>query len=363
VVLEHQERAGKKILISGGGRCNFTNLYSGPQNFLSANDHFCKSALSRFKPSDFIDLVTRHNIEFYEKTLGQLFCKVSAKQITGLLLSECKQTGVKVVLNCKVSKVKKEQEFFKIETSQGRYSTASLVIATGGLSFTKMGASDFGYRIARQFGIQVHECQPALVPLTWNSEDHKKFGDLSGISLDAKVSCAGKDFREAILFTHRGLSGPAILQISSYWKRGELIRIDLFPDFDIAAWLIEKKAAGERSQLKNIMAQFFPKRFCETWCKYFSPSKPLQTYTEKKLQSIAAHLHQWEVKPAGDEGYEKAEVTLGGVDTDELSSKTLESRKIPGLYFMGEVVDVTGHLGGHNFQWAWASGFAAGQVV
>jgi predicted Rossmann fold flavoprotein len=364
LVAEHAERVGKKILISGGGRCNFTNLYSNPKNFISQNEHFCKSALSRYTPSDFISWVEKHGIEYYEKTLGQLFCKLSAKKITSLLLQECHEAHVKILLNCKINRVQKNSaEKFEVESNQGTLSAASLVVATGGLSFPHMGASDLGYRIAHQFGLRVHDCRPALVPLLWKPEDLQRFAELSGISLPVEISCKGQYFRENLLFTHRGLSGPAILQISSYWTLGEAIHIDLLPDVDILSWLIERKKRGEKSQLKNLLNEFFPKRFAHLWCQYFAPSQPLNRYSEKQLHEIDHQLHHWKIFPAGTEGYGKAEVTLGGIDTEELFSKTLESRKVPGLYFVGEVIDVTGHLGGHNFQWAWASGFAAGQVV
>ncbi len=363
LVLEHSERVGKKILISGGGRCNFTNLYSNPKNFLSKNEHFCKSALSRFTPADFISLIEKYRIEHYEKKLGQLFCKVSAKQITLLLSQECHEARAKILFHSKIVRVQKLSAGFEVETNQGKYQAHSLVVATGGLSFPKIGATDLGYRIAQQFNIEVHEPQPALVPLLWNAEDLQRFQELSGISLPVQVSCHGQVFKENLLFTHRGLSGPAILQISSYWNCGESVIIDLLPDIDIQTWLIEKKKRKEKGELKNLLSGFFPKRFAQAWCEAFAPSRPLKSFSIPQLESIAHQLHHWEIFPAATEGYGKAEVTKGGIDTHELSSQTLESKKVPNLYFIGEVVDVTGHLGGHNFQWAWASGFVSGQVV
>ncbi|MFO1519588.1 MAG: NAD(P)/FAD-dependent oxidoreductase [bacterium] len=361
-VLEKAERAGKKILISGGGRCNFTNLYSRPENFLSENDHFCKSALARFTPADFISLVEKHGIAYYEKKLGQLFCESSAKEITGLLLRECGEAGVKIRLKSEVLSVEKNSAF-EIRLPAETLKAHSLVVATGGLSFPKLGGSDLGYRLARQFGLKVTECAPALVPLTWGKKDKEFFSELAGVSLEAAVACGKVSFRENILFTHKGLSGPAVLQISSYWKPGDLLTIDLFPERDLAEWLLDKKLRKERGELKNVLAQILPKRFSELWCERHAPSRPLSEYTDAALRKIAEELHHWRILPEGTEGYEKAEVTRGGVDTSELSSKTLEAHRVPGLYFVGEVMDVTGHLGGHNFQWAWASGFAAGQAV
>ena len=362
VVLERQERVGKKILISGGGRCNFTNLYSAPENFLSENEHFCRSPLSRFSPGDFIALVERHGIEYYEKKLGQLFCKTSAKDITGLLLKECEAAGVTLRLSCQVRSVAYE-EGFSVETDNESFQADSLVVATGGLSYRHLGATDFGYRLADQFHLKVNATAPGLVPLTWGAEEKKKFGELSGVSVDTQVTCAKASFRENILFTHRGLSGPAILQVSSYWNPGDSILIDLLPDLDALRWLSETKSEGGKMELKNLLAQRLPKRFAEIWCETYAPMKPLHEIPDRVLSEIASRLHRWEVFPESTEGYDKAEVTRGGVSTDELSSKTLEAKKVPGLFFIGEVVDVTGHLGGHNFQWAWASGFAAGQSV
>lgn len=360
LVIEHADRIGKKIGISGGGRCNFTNLYTSADNFLSANPNFCKSALSRYTPADFVALVERHGIRYHEKKLGQLFCDNSSREIINLLLAECERAGVEIRLNCLVRRVEKESSFV-LETSQGIFSSDSLVIATGGLSIPKIGATDFGYRVARQFGLHIRETRPALVPLTFAPQTLKEMKALSGISLDALVRCNGAEFRENILLTHRGLSGPAILQVSSYWKRGDALSIDLLPEENAALIF----AAHQRSEIElaNLLGQHLPRRFAHAWCDLYARSRPLNQFSTKELDEIARRLHDWQLVPDGSEGYKKAEVTAGGVDTGELSSKTMEARRVPGLYFIGEVVDVTGHLGGFNFQWAWASGFAAGQYV
>lgn len=361
-VLEHNERVGKKILISGGGRCNFTNLYTSPENFISQNNHFCKSALSQFTQDDFISLVQKRGIEYYEKKLGQLFCKSSAKEITEMLVQECEEAGVQLNLGQTGIKVRKNDQF-QARTSHGNFQAGSLVVATGGLSFPKLGASDLGYRIARQFELQLTESRPALVPLTFSLEDESRFTHLSGVSTEVIASCGKQSFREALLFTHQGLSGPAILQISSYWKSGEELRIDLLPDEKGDEFLVEWKRRGERGQIKNLLGRLLPHRLADAWCEIYSLSRPIYEYTDTSLRQAAIQLHSWRISPSGTEGYAKAEVTLGGVDTAELSSKTMEAKKVPGLYFIGEVVDVTGHLGGHNFQWAWASGFCAGENV
>lgn len=364
VLLEHQDRVGKKILISGGGRCNFTNLYSKPENFLSANPHFCKSALAGFTPRDFITLVEKHDIEYFEKKSGQLFCKVSAKQMTGLLLKECEAAGVKILTSRRIDSVNRSPEgIFHVASGQDNLRAAALVIATGGLSYANLGASDFGYQIAKQFGLKVRTPEPALVPLLWNSEDLDQFGVFSGVSLRVIASCRSASFDEDLLFTHRGLSGPAILQISSYWNPGDTITLDLLPESPGDAWILEAKAAGEKSLLKNFLAQHLPKRLAEYWGERLASSRPLLQIADKELREISRQLHAWAILPSGTEGYTTAEVTRGGVDTEELSSKTMESKRIPGLYFIGEIMDVTGHLGGHNFQWAWASGYAAGRSV
>jgi predicted Rossmann fold flavoprotein len=360
LIIERNEAIGKKILISGGGRCNFTNLSTPPASFLSENPHFAKSALSRFTPQHFIGLVERHGIAYHEKTLGQLFCDESSRQITALLLKECIEAGVTILTGCQVEKIEKSEGFY-LKTNRGDFNCESLVIATGGLSIPKIGATNFGYKIAEQFGINVNEPYPALVPLVWNRQDKNIYSELSGISIDAKVSLGKTTFRENILFTHKGLSGPAILQISSYWREGQEIVIDLLPDTDIEKLFGEE--SDSKQELSTLLSQYLPKRFVQVWCEQNAPSRPLNQYGKKKLAEIAAKLHRWVVSPAGTEGFEKAEVTAGGVDTGELSSKTMETKKVKGLYFIGEVVDVTGWLGGYNFQWAWSSGWAAGQEV
>ena len=341
-VLEHNAEAGRKILISGGGRCNFTNLECRPENYLCSNPHFHKSALARYTEHDFIALVEKHGIPYHHKTLGQLFCDRSAREILDMLLRECAWGDVAIVLNCRVTEVRKD-EVFAVETTRGTMQGRSLVVATGGLSIPKMGATSFGYDLARQFGLKLAPSRPALVPLTWQPADAHMWGDLAGVAADAVVSNAAQSFREKLLFTHRGLSGPAILQISSYWSPGSALQVDLLPDVSSAALL---ESRGNRT-MKNALADFLPKRLAERWLEH-------RTFEE---------LHEWVVEPGGTEGYTKAEVTAGGVHPDELSSKTMEARKAPGLYFIGEVVDVTGHLGGYNFQWAWSSGWAAGQAV
>lgn len=359
-ILDRSEKPGKKILISGGGRCNFTNLYSEPKNFLSQNKHFCKSALARFTPGDFVKLVQKHHIPFREKKEGQLFCNRSAKDIVAMLEKECSEAGVEIISNCGITKIEKSGEFL-IRTNEGLFRAPSLAVASGGLSIPKMGASGMAFQLAEQWGIRVTSTRPGLVPLLGDMEFQSAFSGISGVSLSAKVSCQGISFRENILFTHRGLSGPAILQISSYWEEGKALVIDLWPDGDFYERLREN--THSKLRLDNFLSQFLPKRFSERFCEKYLTVKPVCQYSEKELRSISGLIHQWVVVPAGTEGYEKAEVTCGGIDTEELSSKTMESKKVPGLYFIGECVDVTGHLGGHNFQWAWASGFAAGQYV
>lgn len=361
LVLEHTEQIGKKIAISGGGRCNFTNLYTSAENFISANPHFCKSALARFTPSDFISLVEKHGIPYHEKKLGQLFCDGSARQIIDMLMRECLDVGALIRCRCEVKSVQREGAF-RIETNQGSLVSASLVIATGGLSIPPLGATDFGYRIARQFGLQIEEPKPALVPLTLTSQMQRRLSPLSGISLGALVgSSCGTEFRENILVTHKGLSGPAILQISSYWRPGEQISINLLPDEDV--FEILKQSQSSEIELANLLGQHLPKRFAQAWCDLYAVSKPLKQYESRELQAIAQKIHSLRITPSGTEGFRKAEVTAGGVATGELSSQTMEATRVPGLYFIGEVVDVTGQLGGYNFQWAWASAYAAGQYV
>src|SRR5882724_163563 len=360
LVLEHAERLGKKILISGGGRCNFTNVNAGAANFVSGNPDFCKSALARYTPGDFIALVEKHSVAYHEKKLGQLFCDISSRQIVEILQKECAAARVEIRLNCQVREVRKNV-CFQLETSQGECASDSLVVATGGLSFAKLGATDFGYRIARQFGLAMVETRPGLAPLTLGEEDQAAFGELSGISIDAEGICDGASFRENILFTHRGLSGPAILQISNFWEEKRPIVINLLPDRQAREILTAERQTNK--ELKTVLGQYLPQRFVQQWCMRFAPSRPMNRFSTLELEEVAQRLYRWEILPAGTEGYAKAEVTLGGVDTGELSSKTMESRRVPGLYFIGEVVDVTGWLGGYNFQWAWAAGHAAGQFV
>ena len=356
-VLERSDRAGKKILISGGGRCNFTNLYCQPENFISANPHFAKSALARYTPADFIALVEKHRIPYHEKTLGQLFCDRSAHDVTDMLEAECQAAGVQAFLKSIVREVARTTEFV-VRTDAGEFHAPALVVATGGLSIPKMGATAFGYDLARQFGLKIREPRPALVPLVLGERDRNQYCDLTGVSTEVIVAADHQSFREKMLITHRGLSGPAILQISSYWREGKAIRIDLAPDCDITAAIRESKVrnlAAARSTFQGIL----PKRFAARWLDLYAPS----AWTNQALAQLEHQVHEWVLEPAGTEGYEKAEVTAGGVETDELSSRTMETRKVPGLFFIGEVVDVTGHLGGFNFQWAWASGAAAGRAV
>ena len=380
VVLEHNPRIARKILISGGGRCNFTNRLTTAENFVSRNPHFAKSALARYTPSDFIALVERHGIPHHEKTLGQLFCDRAASDIVEMLEAECAAAAVRILTGCAVARIGgmpagTQGGGFEVETSRGVWHCAALAIATGGLSIPKMGATPFGHTVARQFGLHIVECYPALVPLTFGGVDRERFAGMAGVSADvtAKVSadvttrasrCAsGRGFREKLLFTHRGLSGPAILQASSYWRAGEYVEIDLLPGVDFAAALTACRVAGTRTEVRTVLARYLPKRLADRWCRVQAISKAVIWLSDREVAEIAAGLHAWRVQPAGTEGYEKAEVTGGGVDTGELSSKTMECRKVPGLYFIGEVADVTGQLGGFNFQWAWASGAAAGRAL
>jgi predicted Rossmann fold flavoprotein len=367
LLLDHASKLAEKIRISGGGRCNFTNRYARPENFISHNPHFCRSALARFTPQDFVLLVEKYGIPYHEKKLGQLFCDRSSQQIIDLLRHECNASGVEWRMPCQVSKVERSNAGgagFTLETDQGPVTSHTVVIATGGLSIPQIGASSFGYRIAEQFGISVTPLQPALVPLIFRPEQLAGFSALSGTAVDAAVSCNGGEFRENLLITHRGLSGPAILQISSYWKPDLPIHIDLLPDLDVAEWLFAQR--GSAALLPNLLTRRLPKRFAQAWVEAIlrgEPARPMNQYDEKGLRKLASQLHDWQITPCGTQGYRKAEVTLGGIDTRELSSKTMEAKKVTGLYFIGEVVDVTGHLGGFNFQWAWASGYAAGQYV
>jgi predicted Rossmann fold flavoprotein len=366
VLLEHADRIGKKIAISGGGRCNFTNLSSTPDNFISGNPHFCKSALARYTPADFVSLVEKHGIPYHEKKLGQLFCDGSSSRIIEMLLTECSDAGVEIQYGATVRSVAKNdnhegQHPFEVQTDKSTFVSRSLVVATGGLSIPPLGATDFGYRMARQFGLRILEPRAALVPFTLSPQFLRELAPLSGVSIDAVVSCQGKEFRENILITHRGLSGPAILQISSYWTPGLSVTINLLPDNDALKLLREHE--NRETSLANFLSQFLPHRFAAAWCALHFPSQRIKQYTLRQLADIAGKLNHWKITPAGTEGYKKAEVTAGGIDTVELSSQTMEAKSVSGLYFIGEVVDVTGQLGGYNFQWAWASGFAAGQSV
>lgn len=366
LLIDHANKAGKKILMSGGGRCNFTNMYCEPVNFLSHNPHFCKSALARFTQWDFIALVAKHGVPYHEKKLGQLFCDNKSSDILGLLLDECEQAGVDLRLDTSVSEIARLDEGgYQLQTSLGPARCESLVIATGGLSIPTLGATGFGYQIARQFGHSVLPTRAGLVPFTITDPQLKALcTELSGTSVeDCRVSCNGQSFVENILFTHRGLSGPAILQISSYWQPGDTISIDLLPRVDLPVWLVEQQRERPNSELKTLLGELFTKKMAGLLAEQWFVSKPMKQYTPGELKTIAERLGDWQLVPAGTEGYRTAEVTLGGVDTREVSSKTLESLKSPGLYFVGEVLDVTGHLGGFNFQWAWASGYAAAQFV
>ncbi len=362
-VLERSERAGKKILISGGGRCNFTNIYCQPENFLCANPHFAKSALARYTPADFIALVEKHRIPYHEKTLGQLFCDRSANEITHMLDEECRAAGVKIYLNVRVREVQRTDDFC-VRTDADEFQAPALVIATGGLSIPKMGATSFGYDMARQFGLKIQKPRPALVPLVFGAKEREQYCDLAGVSAEVVAGFGEQRFRESMLITHRGLSGPAILQISSYWKKGEPVRIDLAPGRDVTAAMRNggaRNTAAARAAFQGVL----PKRFATRWLDIHGPASKgaKDTWSNEELDELERGVHDWALVPADTEGYDKAEVTAGGVDTDELSSKTMEASKVPGLFFIGEVVDVTGQLGGFNFQWAWASGAAAGRAV
>ncbi len=364
LLIDHYHKLGEKIRISGGGRCNFTNIHTRPENFLSRNAHFCRSALARYTPADFIKLVEKHGIKYHEKTLGQLFCDDSAVDIIRMLKDECDQGQVKWRLPCAVEGVAREADRYLVHTAQGPVSAGALVIATGGLSVPKIGATPFGYKLAEQFGLPIVPPRPALVPLSFDPQTLERYGDLSGLSLDAEVRCHGGRFREAVLLTHRGISGPAILQISSYWQDGpatEPVHINLLPDAGQAQWLREQRHA--KAQFNNLLAEVLPKRFAQQWSEAHGLVKPANQLSDRGYEDAVAALEDWAVKPSGTLGYNKAEVTLGGVDTHALSSKTMEANDVKGLYFVGEVVDVTGHLGGFNFQWAWASGTAAGLAI
>ncbi|WP_222564507.1 NAD(P)/FAD-dependent oxidoreductase [Novilysobacter antarcticus] len=377
VVVEHANRVGKKILMSGGGRCNFTNTGTTPANFLSANPHFCKSALARYTPWHFLDMVDSHRIAWHEKELGQLFCDESSKLIVKMLLDECSAAGVQVETGCSIRRIQRlpvadrgvasGQDGFVVDTSLGQFRTPALVVASGGLSIPSMGASGFGYEVAKQFDHTVLPLRAGLVPLTLSGVHQERLADLSGVSLPVTATAKGQSFSNFMLVTHRGISGPAILQISSYWQPGEDLQLDLLPDADALATLQQMQRARPAAELKTLLAELFPKRFaqrlCDAWLSHLQPARPIRQLNLPELQQVAAVLHRLPLVASGTEGYRTAEVTLGGVDTNGVSSTTMESRHVPGLYFIGEVLDVTGWLGGYNFQWAWASGHAAGSSV
>jgi predicted Rossmann fold flavoprotein len=360
LLLDHSSKLAEKIRISGGGRCNFTNLNAKPENYLSQNPHFCRSALARFTPQHFIAMLDKHGIGYHEKTLGQLFCDDGSEAIIAMLKAECDAAGVRWCMPCSVEKIERSDAFY-VTTPRGKYRAQSLVLATGGLSIPKIGATPFGYKIAEQFGVPMTKLKPGLVPLTFHPEEWAPYADLSGASQDAVVTFGKHSFRENLLFTHRGLSGPAILQISSYWEHGKPIFIDLLPDLDMREMFLQQR--GSKMLLGNFLAQYLPKRLTEIVATQWVANKPLNQYAEKELRALADKLKDWQLTPTGTLGYSKAEVTCGGVDTRALSSKTMECNDVPGLYFIGEVQDVTGQLGGYNFQWAWSSAYAAGQAV
>ncbi|MEJ1095149.1 MULTISPECIES: NAD(P)/FAD-dependent oxidoreductase [unclassified Pseudoxanthomonas] len=363
LVIDHANRVGKKILMSGGGRCNFTNTGTTPANFLSANPHFCKSALARYTPMDFIGMVERHGVAYHEKELGQLFCDVSSKLIVKMLLDECASARVSIETGCSVERVQQTDDGFRLHTSHGTFAAPALVVASGGLSIPSMGASGFGYELARQFGHNVLPTRAGLVPLTLTGKHQERLQDLSGVALPVTATCHQQSFHNFMLITHRGVSGPAILQISSYWQPGDDLRLDLLPGQDALMWLKEQQKQRSAAELKTVLSDVLPRRFAQRLCELWLPNRPLKQYNEPQLREVAEVLGAWPLVASGTEGYRTAEVTLGGVDTDELSSSTLMSKRVPGLYFIGEVVDVTGWLGGYNFQWAWASGHAAGMAV
>lgn len=355
LVIEHNAEVGRKIVISGGGRCNFTNREVAAENFISQNPHFCKSALAGYTPQDFVELVKKHNIPFYEKKLGQLFCRESSRSIVEMLLAECRRARVVIRTGCTVSSVTKD-DIFRVETNQGIFDARHIVIASGGLSFSKIGATDFGYRIARQFGLKIIETRPSLVGLVLEGQ---KYAQLAGVSLDSVVTKGKHSFRENILFTHRGVSGPSIIQISNYWQKSDPVSVNLMPEVDVADTLAANRHS--RRTLANFLGEFAPQRFTDAFAAH--ANKPLTELSNREIDEIGALFNSWQARFSETEGYDRAEVTLGGVSTTELSSKTMESKKVAGLYFIGEVIDVTGWLGGYNFQWAWSSGYAAGNAI
>ncbi len=362
-VIDQANKVGKKILMSGGGRCNFTNTGTTPANFVSANPHFCKSALARYAPTDFIEMVERHRIAYHEKELGQLFCDVSSKLIVKMLVDECQAAGVRIRTDCGVQRIERTTDGFDVHTTQGRFFAASLVIATGGLSIPSLGASGFGYEVARQFGHRVLPTRAGLVPLTLSGTHQARLAELSGVALPVEARSNGMSFRNSMLLTHRGISGPAILQISSFWQPGDTLELDLLPGQDAADWLRTMKRERGAAELRNVLAEVLPKRLAQRLCEHWLPDRPVKQLDEPQLRQVAQLLNAFPLVASGTEGYRTAEVTLGGVDTAQVSSSTFESRLVPGLHFIGEVLDVSGWLGGYNFQWAWASGHAAGSVV
>ncbi|WNH51726.1 NAD(P)/FAD-dependent oxidoreductase [Stenotrophomonas oahuensis] len=362
-VIDHANKVGKKILMSGGGRCNFTNTGTTPANFLSANPHFCKSALARYTPWDFIGLVERHGIAYHEKELGQLFCDISSKQIVRMLVDECQAAGVQIRTDCAVTRVERGADGFHVHTAQGHFHAASLVVATGGLSIPSLGATGFGYELARQFGHEVLPTRAGLVPLTLSGKHQERFADLSGVALPVAARCNDMEFRNSLLITHRGISGPAILQISSFWQPGDDLRLDLLPGQDAEEWLRSMKRERGSAELRTVLSEILPRRLALRLCEHWLPDRPVKQIDERELRQAASLLQDFPLVASGTEGYRTAEVTLGGVDTRRVSSSTFESQLVPGLHFVGEVLDVTGWLGGYNFQWAWASGRAAGLVV
>ncbi len=362
-VIDHANKVGKKILMSGGGRCNFTNTGTTPANFLSSNPHFCKSALARYTPWHFIELVSKHGIAYHEKELGQLFCDISSKQIVKMLVDECQAAGAQIRTECSVQRIEHGSDGFRVHTTQGLFHCASLVVATGGLSIPSMGATGFGYEIARQFGHQVLPTRAGLVPLTLSGRHQERLADLSGVALPIEARCNGKRFQNFMLLTHRGVSGPAILQISSFWQPGDALELDLLPGQDAGEWLRQMKRERPAAELRTVLGEVLPKRLAQRLCEHWLPDRPVRQLDEPVLRQAAQLLGAFPLVASGTEGYRTAEVTLGGVDTAEVSSSTMESKRVPGLHFVGEVLDVTGWLGGYNFQWAWASGHAAGGVV
>lgn len=363
LILEKSNKVGKKILMSGGGRCNFTNRQVSPSHFISHNKHFCKSALSRYTPSDFIAMVERHHIAYFEKTLGQLFCEDKSSRIVDMLMTECVKNKVTIKLHQTVNSIKKVNDCFLVQSNQELYESQSLVIATGGLSIPSLGSSSFGYKIAEQFGLKVYPLRAGLVPFTLHTQDKERFEGLSGISVESLIRCNQGSFQENVLFTHRGLSGPAILQISSYWFPGDDVSITFLPEIDLSNEIQKAKRDFPNSHLRTVLSNYLPKRLLNVFCDVTSLDKPLKQLSHKDILSNVNALQHWTIKPNATEGYRTAEVTLGGVDCDELCSKHFEAKRVSGLFFIGEVVDVTGWLGGYNFQWAWSSGWSAGQVV